>query len=75
MLNCVTTLPWLLQMMLKNDINFLLDRVLIEFPEAKMKENEMANRQEYNYYKEIIKILTKSKNMLMVLNVGESWFK
>lgn len=43
-----------------------------------MKENEMANRQEYNYYKEIIKILTKSKNMLMVLNMGEhelSWFK
>ena len=65
-------------MMLKNDINFLLDRVLIEFPEAKMKENVMANWQEYNYYKEIIKILTKSKNMLMVLNVGEhelSWFK
>ena len=48
MLNCVTTLPWLLQMMLKNDINFLLDRVLIEFPEAKMKENVVANRQEYN---------------------------
>ena len=38
-------------------------------------ENVMANRQEYNYYKEIIKILTKSKNILMVLNVGESWFK
>lgn len=52
-----------------------MDRVLIEFPEAKMKENVMANWQEYNYYKEIIKILTKSKNMLMVLNVGESWFK